>query len=266
MFFYLSKILWFVAAPSNLLVALTLVAAAAACRSARWRRVACASALAGALALALIGILPVGTLLLEPLEVRFPRPDLAGLDPAGIIVLGGAIEETIGAARGDTHLLEGAERLTAAVALARRFPNAKLVYSGQSNALLGPGGSESEDARRLWVSLGIAPERVALENRSRNTYENAQFTRELLRPEPGQRFILVTSAYHMPRAVGLFRKAEFDVVPYPVDYRSAGTLIDLVPMREASQGMRAFDVAVREWIGLVAYHLTGRIDALLPGP
>jgi uncharacterized SAM-binding protein YcdF (DUF218 family) len=267
MFFYLSKILWFVTAPSSVLVVATLVGVVLVWTSRpRWNRVAGTLALAGALALAFVGFVPVGVLLLIPLENRFPQPDLAGVDPTAIIVLGGAVDEETGRARGQVHLVAAAERLTAGVALARQFPRARLVYSGQSGALFGAEASEAEGARRLWISLGVDPSRIAIENRSRNTYENAQFTRDLLRPSPGQRFMLVTSAYHMPRAVGLFRKAGFDLVPYPVDYRTKGTLADLHPMRQASESLNVFDVAVREWIGLVAYRLTGKIDAVLPGP
>jgi uncharacterized SAM-binding protein YcdF (DUF218 family) len=267
MFFYLSKILWLATAPSNVLVVATLVAVLVVWTSGpRIKRMACGAALAGASGLAAAGFLPLGVLLLAPLEDRFPRPDLAGLEPAGIIVLGGAVDEEIGLARGETHLVGGAERLTAAVALSRQFPGVRLVYSGQSGALLGTTASEAEFARRLWLSLGVDADRIVIENRSRNTYENAQFTRDLLQPRAGQRFILVTSAYHMPRSVGLFREAGFDVVPYPVDHRTKATLADLLPMRQASEGLVVFDTAVREWIGLAAYRLTGKIDTLLPGP
>lgn len=267
MFFVLSKVLWAAAAPTNLLLALALLGALAALARRRWGARLAAGA---ALALLLCGALPVGRLMLRPLEDRFPAPspgDLAaGPAPAGIVVLGGAIDQVIGAARGQVALGDAAARLTAGAALSRRFPGAALVYTGGSNALLSEVGDEAADAERLWIDLGVDPARVVLERASRNTEENATLTRDLVHPKPGQRWLLVTSAYHMPRSVGLFRAAGFDVVPYPVDYRSTGTARDLAPTSELSSGLRRLDVAAREWIGLAAYRASGRIAELFPAP
>ncbi len=259
MFFILSKLLWIAAAPTNLLLGLALAGALAGHRGWRMAR----SAL---IILALCGVLPVGRLMLRPLEDRFPSPVLDGLTPAGIIVLGGAIEDEIGAGRGQVTLSEAGTRITAGAALARRFPDAELVFTGGSNALAAPFGSEAGDARAVWIDLGVDPARIVLERSSRNTEENARFTRDLLGPAAGRRWILVTSAFHMPRAVGLFRAAGLDVVPDPVDYRSTGTWRDLLPTAEVSSGLKRLDMATREWIGLVAYRLSGKTSDIVPGP
>ena len=264
MFFVLSKILWMVAAPTNLAVAVLVLGSVllGLGRSTWGRRLA----IAATAVIALGGFLPLGTLSLLPLENRFPRPLLDGLDPAGIIVLGGGIDQETGAARGQTTLADAGSRVTEGAVLARRFPSARLVYTGGSNALVDAIGNEARDAKRLWVALGIDSDRVMIEDKSRNTAENAEFTRVLLRPQPEQRWILVTSAYHMPRSVGLFRAAGFGLVPYPVDYRTTGTWRDLEPNRDVSFGLARLDFALREWIGLVAYRLAGKTDALLPAP
>jgi uncharacterized SAM-binding protein YcdF (DUF218 family) len=267
-FFILSKILWVITAPSNFFFFLvffgTLVAIVA---SGRVRRVAQGLCLFGALGLGIIGFSPLGSLVTRSLEDRFPQPDLSKADPVGIIVLGGAIDANIGFARHDIHLSDGAERLTTAAILARQFPKADLIYTGGSNSIFGASrGSEAEDAKRLWVGLGIAPERIKLEDKSRNTYENAVFTRDLLHPGPGQRYLLVTSAFHMPRSVGLFRKADFDVIPVPVDYQTLGNAADLKPRMEIGEGLHLFNLGVRDWLGLIAYRLTGKIDTFFPGP
>ena len=204
--------------------------------------------------------------MLRPLENRFPQPSLDIAAPDGIVVLGGAIQQVIGATRGQVTMWDAAARITAGAVLARRFPAARLVYTGGSNALVSEIGSEAEDAKRLWTDLGIDPARIRIEDRSRNTAENARFTHDLLQPRPGQRWLLVTSAYHMPRSVGLFRAAGFEVLPYPVDYRSTGTWRDLLPTVEIGSGLTRLDVAVREWIGLVAYGLSGRTADLFPAP
>jgi uncharacterized SAM-binding protein YcdF (DUF218 family) len=264
MFFYLSKVLWFLTAPSNVLIALAL-AGAWLCGT-RFARAGRRLALAATGLLLFIGIAPLGSLLFLGLESRFPTLPHKGLDPYGIIVLGGAVDEAMGQSHGQISLEEAAERMTEGAALARLYPNAKLVFTGGSNAFFGRDGSEAGDAKRLWMDLGIPGERILLEDKSRNTYENAVMTRDLIRPQLGERWLLVTSAFHMPRSVSLFRKAGFPVIPFPVDYRSEASLTRLRPMRESSDGLRRFDLAAREWIGLAAYWASGKTDALLPGP
>lgn len=263
MFFILSKALWVAAAPTNLLLGLAFLGALAALKERRWGR---RLAYGAVVVLLFCGVLPVGRLLLRPLEDRFPQPALAGPAPAGIVVLGGSIDQVIGAARGQVAIGEGATRLTAGAALSRRFPGALLVYTGGSNSLVPEEGDEAADAKRLWIELGVDPGRILIERASRNTEENARFARDLVRPAPGQRWVLVTSAYHMPRSVGLFRAAGFDVVPYPVDYRSTGGSRDFAPTAEISAGLKRLDMAVREWVGLLAYRVSGKIAEVFPSP
>ena len=176
------------------------------------------------------------------------------------------MDEVLGASRKQVSMDEAAERMTEGATLARLYPAAKLVFSGGSNAFFGRDVSEASEARHLWSDLGIVAERIILEDKSRNTFENAVLTRDLVKPQPGERWVLVTSAYHMPRSVSIFRKAGFPVIPFPVDYRSEAALGEMRPMREVSLGLHSFDVATREWIGLFAYWLTGKTDSLLPGP
>ena len=264
MFFHVSKILWLLAAPSNFLLLLACVGGGLGFTrlAAGGRRLA----MAAVLLLAVCGLSPLGALLLAPLEERFARP--AGLPHAiaGIIVLGGGIDETLTQARNQVALTEAATRLTEGVALAQRFPQAHLVFTGGTAALMGTTFMESDAAKRFWSELGVAPERMKFESRSRNTAENAEFTKALLQPKPGETWLLVTSAFHMPRSMGIFRKIGFDVTPWPVDFRTMPFPGTLRPHGEASQNLRLVDTAVREWIGLGAYWLTGRSNALLPGP
>jgi uncharacterized SAM-binding protein YcdF (DUF218 family) len=264
MFFVVSKVLWFFTSPTNVLLAAAILGAIlSAGRFARLGRRA--ATVAPALVL-VIGIAPVGVWVMKPLENRFPPPPAQMAPPYGIIVLGGAIDEALGRDRDQVSLAEGAARLTEAVALSRRFPEARLVYSGGSGQLLSRGATEAADAGKLFVALGVDPARIILEDRSRNTDENARFTRDVVHPEPSQTWLLVTSAWHMPRSMGLFRKAGFNVVAYPVDYHSGGGLADLRVNRETGRGLLIFDLALHEWIGLAAYRLSGKIDDLFPAP
>jgi uncharacterized SAM-binding protein YcdF (DUF218 family) len=263
MFYYASKVVWMLAQPSNLLLALVLVAAFALL----FRRRALAGWLLypAAVMLLVISLLPVGQWLLLPLENRFPAPAERPDEVHGVIILGGAVELPVFAGRGLVAFNENAERNIALLELADRYPAAKLVLTGGQGDILGPGISEADVIREFARRHGLDRGRVILEDRARNTYENAALSKLLAAPEPGERWLLVTSAAHMPRAVGTFRQVGWPVIPYPVDFRTSGKL-DLLVVPDAAQRWRELDQAVRGWIGLIAYRLTGRIPALFPAP
>ena len=264
MFFTLSKVLGFFASPSNLVIALGLLGILLmATRRARVGRFLTAASL---MALAVLGLSPLGNALIIPLEQRFPPWDDTRGPPDGIVVLGGGITPDVSAARNEVALNEAAERVTATVALARRYPEARIVYSGGSGALIFREGSEAAFAVRLFESLGIPPARIIAEEQSRDTVENAVFSLLLAMPKPGERWLLVTSGYHMPRAMGVFRRAGFPVEAYPVDWRTRGPQDALRPFQTLGSGLKRADTAVREWVGLLVYWLTGRSAALFPGP
>jgi uncharacterized SAM-binding protein YcdF (DUF218 family) len=151
-----------------------------------------------------------------------------------------------------------------ALTLARRYPDAAIIVSGGNASLLPRDRpSEAADMRDLLVGQGVDPSRIRLEERSRNTVENAMFSREIAQPSFGQVWLLVTSATHMPRAVGCFRHIGWPVVPYPVDYR---TEAKPRPGFLLSEHLALVDVVVKEWAGLVAYRILGYTNRLLPAP
>ena len=187
--------------------------------------------------------------------------------PYGIIVLGGAINDVASAARGQTIFDEGGERITEAVILANRFPQARIVYTSGTNSVVGGSSSEALRARDLMAQMGVAPDRVTIEDKARNTEENARFTAAIVHPEPWQRWVIVTSAFHMPRAMGVFEKAGFHPIAYPVSFYTLGLGQDgFNPLFDPVRNLRIFQLALHEWIGLAAYRATGRIDHLFPGP
>lgn len=259
--FALSKIGWFLLTPSNLLIVGAVVGALAGRR--RWGRYLCLASLTGAL---LLGLSPAGFWLLVPLENRFPVSPEDGRPVAGVIVLGGAVQADTSLARGQLVTGDASERVIAMADLARRHPEARIVFSGGSGALVKGGRPEAEAVRLHGATLGIDPGRILFEDRSRTTAENADEVRRLLAPKPGERWLLVTSAWHMPRSVGAFRHAGFDVVPYPVDFRTGAPGDLLAGTTSVGSGLARVDLAVREWAGLLAYRLSGRTDSLLPGP
>lgn len=265
-FFYLSKILWWFAAPSNVLTALVLIGAVMLFT--RWSRGGRRIVLAGALGLVVCGVSPLGIWLARPLESRYPVPAPDMPAPTGIIVLGGSMDPLTTVARGQPIIGAAPGRITEAVALARRHPQARLVFTGGSAAVFRDEAmDEAGAAEALFRQLGIEPARLTLERDSRNTFENAVLTRALVQPKPDETWLLVTSAWHMPRSVGIFRQAGWTVTAYPTDFETRGTARELWrPILPAGRGLDLVDRMVREWLGLLAYRLGGRSDALLPGP
>jgi len=263
MTFALSKILWPIAQPSNLLLLLLVIGLVL---GRVWDRRRGRHLVTGAaLGLATLGLLPVGSGLLHPLESRFPQPRAMPAKVDGIVVLGGAIRRRTSQVWGQSALNERAERMTAALALARRYPRARLVFTGGIGGLSQAGPTEAEVARRFFAEQGLDTTRILFEDRSRNTYENAIDSYRLVDPAPGQIWLLVTSAFHMPRAIGVFRKVGWTMIAYPVDYQATGDLSSDWNFDVASNLARA-DLAARAWLGLVAYRLMGRTDALWPAP
>ncbi len=263
MFFIAAKLIWFVIQPSTALI-LLLVAGILAIGLGKTVGGA-VTVMAAAAGLIVAGLLPLGIWMILPLEDRFPRTEPEG-PVAGIIVLGGGIDQSIGLARGITTLTEAGERLTEAVALARRYPEAKLVFTGGIASLTPGGPTEADAARRFFAEMGIPAERLTVEDKSRDTAENARFSKLVVDPKPGERWLLVTSAWHMPRSVGTFRAAGWPVIAWPTDYRTAGRQDLFILMPRASFGLTMVDIAAKEWVGLLAYRLFGRTDALFPAP
>lgn len=267
MFFTLSKILFLFAQPSSVLLLASLVGLLLSANR-RWAVIGRRLAVIGVMGVGLGGFLPVGNALLFPLEERFGGR-VAAEPPAGafagIIMLGGFEDGWVSSGRGGLGLNEAAERLIEGVRLARRLPEAKVVFTGGVGNLFW-GIDMGKPVRDHLLDAGIAPDRIVIENHSRNTWENGIYTRDLVRPKPGERWLLVTSAFHMPRAIGVFRRVGFDVVPFPVDFRTrdAGDLRR--PLESMPRGLERLDLAAKEWIGLVAYRLSDMTSALFPAP
>ncbi|HZL40511.1 MAG TPA: YdcF family protein [Pseudolabrys sp.] len=262
MFFFLSKTVALFLLPSNLFIALVVVGILLT--HTRFRCGGIRMAIAGLVLLLIAGFSPAGNILIHLLESRFPSWDAARGAPDGIVVLGGLISTRLSQVHGAPVVDGAADRIIALAKLARQFPNARIVFAGGNGSLAG-GPAEADFVGPLLDVLGVPRERVALERNSRNTAENAAFSKDIANPKPGARWLLVTSAWHMPRAVGCFRRAGFAVEAYPVDWRT-GVGFEFRLPRSFAGDLGRTDLAVNEWLGLLAYWLTGRTSALLPGP
>lgn len=256
MLFILSKVLWAFTSPGAILLWLLVIGMLLGKRRAgRWFTTI------GTLGFVAIVVLPVSTGMMAPLENRFPPPNPPPAHVDGIIVLGGAIDLGESTARGIPSLNDAAERMTAFVTLARKYPDARLIFTGGEGTLEHYPLTEADVARRLFGDLGLDIHRVVFEDQSRNTFENAIYSKRLMQPKPGETWLLITSAWHMPRSVGIFRAAGWPVVAWPVGYKTGGG--EHFSLTE-NLGMAL--CAAHEWIGMAAYRLLGRTDTLFPGP
>ncbi|WP_088348255.1 MULTISPECIES: YdcF family protein [Rhodomicrobium] len=258
MFFYASKVIWYFLQPSTFLILLFALGFVL-----YWRgrtRAGIRVLLATVLIYAVAGLSPLANAMMYGLERIYTRPGMDALDRVdGIIVLGGVIDALVSSTRDEIALNEAAERLTETAALAYRFPAARIVISGGDGALIYTSSSEAEIAKRFFTRIGIDPARITLEPASRTTSENAAFAKRLVDPKPGERWLLVTSAFHMPRAMAVFRAEGFDVKPWPVDFRTRGPEDLLRFSPRPSTAWRRIDLAAKEWMGLMAYWVTGRL-------
>jgi len=252
MFFLLSKIFWMLAAPSNILL---LLAAAGLCLLLRWRVAARRLGIAAALLFVLIGILPVQDVMLRALENQYPR----GGWPArvdGVLILSGGMNLEMLRTRGVPAMELSKGRLVGGYEVARRYPDAKVIFSGGSGVLGGAAMSEAEGSRYVFAQMGLDSKRLILEQRSRNTYENILFVRDIAQPRPGEVWLLATTASHMPRAMGVARKLGWPVRPWPTDYMTTPSGIS--GFFQYSGNLSRTDYALHEWLGLLVYRLTGR--------
>ncbi|MDP2142368.1 MAG: YdcF family protein [Gammaproteobacteria bacterium] len=262
LFFLSSKILWALVSPDSLLLIL-LVASwlLLALGLSRWGRhlltITCAAAL-------LVAFLPLGEWLFYPLERRFTtNPELPSrID--GIIVLGGAVSPQRSSAWQQIQYDDAAERMSAFAALARRYPDAELVFTGGNGSLTGQAFKEADSVPGFMQDMGLGDRELVIEAESRNTWENVVLSKALVLPDTQERWLLITSAFHMPRATGIFCEQNWPVIPWPVDHRSNPDNLLRVELQFAAH-LRELSMATREWLGLLAYYFTGRSTRLLPG-
>jgi len=255
------KLVSFFAVPSNAIAALGVIGVITLLRHPRQGAAIAMTALA---ALVLAALVPVGNMLLVPLEQRFVSTELPPRQLNGIIVLGGSYDTVTHGYLSTIYLEEDTEPMAVIPDLARRYPAAPIIFSGGSDSTAEP--SEAAIVKKYFISFGIAADRIVVEEHSQTTEQNARFTADLIQPAPDARFLLVTSSYHMPRAIGAFRKAGFNVIAFPVGARTHGWSESWQPASTATENMRRLDIAAHEWLGLLAYRVRGYSNELFAGP
>lgn len=260
-FFIASKIIWGLISPDSLIVILGVSAWIAVLLN--WQRISRRLLTCCALLMLLIGFFPIGEWLIAPLENRFTTNAALPSEVDGIIVLGGALSPQMSNIWQQAELGGAAERMTNFLYLARLYPNAQLVFTGGSGSVTQQEFKEAEMARILFGQLGLAERAILYESESRNTSENAKNSKLLVSPETDENWILITSAFHMPRSIGVFCQEQWSVQAYPVDhYSHKGNLLRV--QFAFGENLSLLGIAIREWVGLVAYRLSGRTKQLLP--
>jgi uncharacterized SAM-binding protein YcdF (DUF218 family) len=258
LFFIVSKLVAMVIVGETWLIIGLIVALLARWRG--WHRLATGATVLVLAALVTLTMVPVGDWAIDPLEAQYPVNPALSAPPDGIIILGGAVETDKWRSTGQVHLNDSAERMTEGAVLALRFPQARVVLAG-GGATLGPIGgavpSEAEVMAALLTELGVAPARLLLEGQSRNTAGNAELSLVLAQPKPGEHWLLVTSASHMPRAMAAFERAGWTrLTAWPVDFSTPpggrGRTWDL------ALNLYYLNRAVKEYVGIVAYSLAAR--------
>ena len=261
--FIVGKIGWALVQPGNLLL-LSLVAGVLLFLFYRGRRGKIWVALS-ALGFLGLAVLPIGPAMLLALEERFPRPAALPEKIDGILVLGGAVDPALSLTYGETVFSGSVARVLAGIALARQHPEAELALVGGEGGFVTVGFAEARATYGFVVNEGIAPARIVLEERSRSTHENAIYTKKMMRPKPGEVWVLVTSAYHMPRAVASLRAVDWPVIPYPVDYK-VDPRTGLRANFNLLDGLGTTTLAGKEWVGLLGYWSMGWTQELFPAP
>lgn len=264
MFFSLSKIVWLFVQPLSLILFLCVLMIAAFYSG--WKILAVGSALIACLLIILCGFTTLGAVMLNPLEERFKRPQKYPDSIAGIIVLGGYMSGEINAVRGGIELNSAGDRIIETMRLSKIYPQAKIVVTGGEGTYFSQSKPDADSTRELFKIFNINDRNVVYEAQSRNTIENAQMTRDLIQPKSGQRWLLVTSAFHMPRSVGVFRKEGFDIIAWPVDYKTVPNTKLRLYFQNANEAFTRTSTALHEWFGLVIYWLNGKTEELFPKP
>ena len=262
LFFVISKVFWMLVQPLSLSVLLSL--AGVVLLVFHRRRLGISAMGLGLAVLGIAGFTNIGEVAIAPLENAYSRPAEPPTDVDAIILLGGSTAARISTARKVVEANDAGDRMIETLWLAQRYPTARIVLTGGGGALrAGDVESEAETMQRVLLAFGISPARLVLEGESRNTDENAGLTRGLLGANRGT-VVLVTSAFHMPRSMALFRKASVEAIAWPTDYRSTGRDGFGLDFTDPVSNLETASSAMKEWIGLAVYRWTGRIDEMLP--
>lgn len=262
--FVLSKVIWIVFQPLSLTLIFCLLALLALLR--RQKTLSFVSISMSAVILLIAQFTTTGAVMVQALEDRFPHPSA---DPASVeclIVLGGGFTNDVDTRRGGYNINDAGDRFVEVLRLANKYPAMRIIVSGGDGFITGGYLGDAVIAERMFTSFGINRDRILQDGASRTTFENANNTKKLLESQGLSSCLLVTSGFHMPRSVGLFRKLGIDVIPWVTDYRSVGDEHLRFDISQPETNASLLAIATKEWIGMLGYYAAGRTSSPYPGP
>jgi uncharacterized SAM-binding protein YcdF (DUF218 family) len=260
-FFYASKLIWLFVSPDSLLLLFILVSLVLFYIGKHKLAKYLLSVTSGLFLI--IAFFPVGEWLLYPLESRFQANPTLPEKVDGIIVLSGAENTELSYLWNQNEINAAVERDISFIELAKNHPEAKLIFTGGTGSLLNQKFKGADVAQKLFQQLSFNSKKILFERESRNTYENVIFSKKLASPIVTENWILITTGWHMPRSVGIFCKAEWPVIPYPVDHQTKKGNIFRIDF-DLATNLYYLKIGVKEWIGLVAYFFSGKTKSIFP--
>lgn len=263
LFFITSKLFWLLMSPDTLIVSILLL-----CLVLIWfnqKKIAIVLLHTIVAVCLIITFLPVGKWLLYPLEKQFLPFKALPQNADGVIMLAGAESLSLTEYWKQVQIGDAAERYTQFIYLMKSYPDARHIFSGGIGSIDQSGINSSDVARMFFASQGLNIENIFFESKSRNTFENVKNSQKRVHPLPNETWLLVTSAFHMPRALGIFYKHNWPVLPVPVDFRTHPDKLFRVYPNFAGN-LNDLGLGLHEWLGLLAYYVTGKTCCFLPGP
>ena len=259
MTFFLSKILWILFSPFNLILLLIILAFIFSF----FKFILCSRIfyLSALLLFLTTGAIPTGAFLMHQLEKNYYNKVSLPNTIDGILILSGATRPYLTKIHNQVTIKSNGERLIESVVLIKKYPKAKVIFAGGSNTILDYEFTHSEAAKIFYQNLGINLDRINFEDQSRNTYENIVFSKNIANPKVDENWVLVTSAFHLKRSINISEKISWNLIPYPTDFNQPkkfnwkfeyNLLNNLVLFRQASH----------EWLGIIAYYLMGRTSKI----
>ena len=257
MSFYLSKILWLIINPLNIILLLIIIGFILKFKKKNYK-------FFYLLALILFfftSILPIGNFLIYQLEKKFHEKVILPEKIDGILILAGATNLELSQEYDNINLNGSVERLIESIYLIKNYPDAKIVFSGGSGLINKQNISHSDLAKKFFHKFKIDTEKIIFESKSRNTYESILYSKEIINPDINQNWLLITSAFHMRRSINIGKKLNWKFIPYAVDFNETKK-IKFIPSLNILNNMNKFQSASHEWVGLIAYFLMGRSSSI----
>ena len=260
MSFYLSKVLWLIINPFNILIFLFFLNILFLFLKKNKLRIFLLSLLL--ILLVSFGIFPAGKYLIYKLEKNYHNSIILSDKVDGILILGGATNPFLSNEYNQIHLNGSAERLVESIKLIIKYSNAKIIFTGGSGFISDIKLDNAKIANKFFMQVGLDTDKIIFENKSRNTYENILFSKNIAKPKKNEKWLIITSASHMNRAVFVGEKIDWILTPYAVDFNQPKK-IKFIPNINILNNFNEMQRGTYEWIGLVAYYLMGRTNRII---